>query len=114
MNAYIQDAGMRLTKSIDRILVENANHFVQPYLGCRPRQRISAIGAASRSHQAGLNQNPHQFAGVRHRKAFKVGNLMQRQRLTASLGSRQLDQASQTVLFMCRNLHFGSFLSISA
>ena len=46
VHTHVEHARVRLAKSIDRIFIKNANHFVQTNIGCRSRQSVATVGAA--------------------------------------------------------------------
>ena len=74
--AHLENAGVGLTKLVDRIFVENMNHFAEPDFARRPRQCVTAVGPALRLNQTGLYQDPHQLAGVGDRKPFAICDLI--------------------------------------
>ena len=79
VNARVQHAGVRLAEPIDGVFVQNPDYFVEPNLGRGSRQSVAAVCPTLRLHQAGLDQNPHQLAGVGDRKPFPIRDLIQRQ-----------------------------------
>src|SRR5206468_10658948 len=110
VNAGIKYSRMSFTELIDRFLVQNSNHFIQPNVRRRTREGISAVRTTLRLRQPCLHENPHQLPGICDRQSFAIRNLIKSQRLAIDLGSRQLDETSQAIFFVRRNLHcFGKF-----
>src|ERR1700687_2192923 len=113
VDADIQHPGVRLTEMVNRVFIQNADHFIQSNISGRTRQRISPFGSALRRHQSCLVQNPHQLAGIRDRQPFAPSKLSQGQRLAVQLGASELNQTPQTIFFVGRYFHSGlDFLRI--
>lgn len=78
VNTNIQYPGVRLTKLVDRVLIQNADYFIQSNVCRRPRQRVSTFGSPLRRNQPRLVENPHQLAGVGDRQSLALSELRQR------------------------------------
>src|SRR5207249_10571942 len=100
VNARVTHAWVGLTKLIRRVLVQNANDFIEPNLRGGPGQRVAAARAALRLHLSSFIHNPHQFAGVGDRQTFALSNLSECQLLPFGFSARQLYMPALSIYIM--------------
>src|ERR1044072_1512865 len=104
VHARVEHARVGLAVPFDLARFEHLDNLAQANLRRGARERVAALRAAGRGDQSGLVQKPEHLARVGLRDALTLGNLPERQRL-ALAQTRELQEAAQTVLFLCRDLH---------